>query len=204
MKILSLFLHKNLTTGNKILRKRGEIAPLFHNIFIIYLISGVELHIHSWKVVFRYIFSLFLQIWYVEVRISQSISDSPMDFEITRVDCMFLKWARKTQSDAWMYSLSWVFTVKKALFQYCMSVNLTVYFLKHSDGWLLSTSDFRSWGSGSNRGGGGIHLLTLGHCTGPFIITLSPSWYDLNNVERDIKHQPFWFISLFSDENKIC
>ena len=37
MKIWSLFKHENLTTGNKILWKRGEIAgaisPLFHNIF---------------------------------------------------------------------------------------------------------------------------------------------------------------------------
>ena len=36
VKIWSLFKHKNLTTGNKILWKRGEIAPLFHNIFIIH------------------------------------------------------------------------------------------------------------------------------------------------------------------------
>ena len=27
------------------------------------------------------------------------------------------------------------------------------------------------------------------HCTGPFIITLLLSQYDLNNVDRDIKHQ---------------
>ena len=31
---------------------------------------------------------LFDLIWYVEVRISRSISESPLDFEITRVDCI--------------------------------------------------------------------------------------------------------------------
>ena len=32
------------------------------------------------------VFSSILQIWYVEVRISRSISESPLEFEITRVD----------------------------------------------------------------------------------------------------------------------
>ena len=41
------------------------------------------------NVVNRIIFSSILQIWYVEVRISQSNSESPLAFEITRVDCMF-------------------------------------------------------------------------------------------------------------------
>ena len=31
-------------------------------------------------------------------------------------------------------------------------------------------------------------FMTL-HCTEPFIITLPSSRYDLNNVERDVKHQ---------------
>ena len=31
-------------------------------------------------------FSLILKIWYVELWISRSISDSPLDFEVTRVD----------------------------------------------------------------------------------------------------------------------
>ena len=34
-----------------------------------------------------FLFSI-LQIWYIEVRISRSISESPVEFEITRVDCM--------------------------------------------------------------------------------------------------------------------
>ena len=35
----------------------------------------------------RIIFSSNLEIWYVEVRISRSVSESPFEFEITRVDC---------------------------------------------------------------------------------------------------------------------
>ena len=31
-----------------------------------------------------------LQFWYVEVQISRSISESPLDFEITRVDCIWI------------------------------------------------------------------------------------------------------------------
>ena len=38
--------------------------------------------------VVRVIFSSILQIWYVDVRISRSISESPLEFEITRVDCI--------------------------------------------------------------------------------------------------------------------
>ena len=37
---------------------------------------------------FYFIFSLILQIGYVDLRISRSISDSPLNFEITRVDCI--------------------------------------------------------------------------------------------------------------------
>ena len=40
------------------------------------------------NVVNRIIFSSILQIWFVEVRISRSISESPLEFEITRVDCI--------------------------------------------------------------------------------------------------------------------
>ena len=94
MKIWFLFQHANQTTGNKILQKRSEIAPkeqflLFSTIFLKYLLaSGVKLHILLWNLVVRFIFSSILKIWYVEVRISQSISESSLDFEITRVDCM--------------------------------------------------------------------------------------------------------------------
>ena len=88
VKIWFLPKHEKLTTGRKILWKRGEIAPLYHNIFNISLTSGVKLHIHLLNVVVRIIFSSILQIWHVEVRISRSISESPLEFEITRVDCI--------------------------------------------------------------------------------------------------------------------
>ena len=35
-------------------------------------------------------FSSILQIWYVEEQISRSISEGPLDFEITGVDCIYL------------------------------------------------------------------------------------------------------------------
>ena len=35
----------------------------------------------------KFLFSSILQTWYVELRISRSISESPLEFEITRVDC---------------------------------------------------------------------------------------------------------------------
>ena len=37
----------------------------------------------------RFIFSSSLQIWYVEVRISKSIVESSLDFEIMRIDCIW-------------------------------------------------------------------------------------------------------------------
>ena len=74
--------------------KRGETAPkeqflLFSTLFYIYifLTSGVKLHIHLFNVLFNLLFSSLSQLWYVEVRISRSVSVSPLEFEITRVDC---------------------------------------------------------------------------------------------------------------------
>ena len=97
VKILSLLKHENLTTGKKKLWKRGEIAPkehflLFsgHNIFNISLTSRVQLNINLLNLVVRIVFSSILQIWYVEVRIARSISESPVEFEITRIDCIFI------------------------------------------------------------------------------------------------------------------
>ena len=58
MKCLSLFYHRNLRRGNKILWKRGKIAPkapLFHNIFNMSLTSGIKLHNHLLNVVVRLI-----------------------------------------------------------------------------------------------------------------------------------------------------
>ena len=93
VKIWSLPKHENLQQVKKILWKRGEIAPkeqflLFSTIFSIYLTSRVQLHIYLLNVVVRIIFFSILQIWYDEVRISRSITESPLEFEITRVDCI--------------------------------------------------------------------------------------------------------------------
>ena len=90
VKIWSLFKHENLTTGNKTLWKRGEIAisPLFHNIFNISLTSGVNYILIYEMWLFDLFFPSILQIWYVEERISRSISEGPLDFQITGVDCM--------------------------------------------------------------------------------------------------------------------
>ena len=64
--------------------------PLFHNIFNIFLSKGVKLHAHLLNLVVRLVFSSVLRIWYVEVRISRSDSEGPFDYEISRVDCMFV------------------------------------------------------------------------------------------------------------------
>ena len=54
---------------------------LFSTIFSIYLEFQVQLHIHLLNVVVRFSFSSILQFWYVGVRISRSISESPLEFE---------------------------------------------------------------------------------------------------------------------------
>ena len=85
VKIWSLFWHKIQTTGNKILRKRGEIAPeeqflLFSTIFSnISLSSGVKLHIHLWNVVVRFILPHFCKSDMSRYELFQRV-------EITRVD----------------------------------------------------------------------------------------------------------------------
>ena len=66
-----------MTTGNKIMWKRGEIAPkeqflLFSTLFYIY-ISGVKLHIHLLNVVVQFIVFLTLL---TLIRRGKDISDS--------------------------------------------------------------------------------------------------------------------------------
>ena len=74
VKIWSLLKNENLITGNKILWKTyvenivekrrncslGAISPLFHNIFNICLTSRVQLHIHLFNAVVRFIVFLTL------------------------------------------------------------------------------------------------------------------------------------------------
>ena len=78
---------KDLTTGNKELWKKGDIAPkeqflLFSTILSIYISNFRRQITYSFvKYGYSIYFTSFLQIWYIEVRISRSISESP--FEIT-------------------------------------------------------------------------------------------------------------------------
>ena len=97
MKIWSLFEHETMTTGNKIMWKRWEIAPKeqflpFSTIFSVYLYFQESNYIFICEMwLFNLSFSSILQIWYVEMRISRSISESPLDFDITRVDCIWME-----------------------------------------------------------------------------------------------------------------
>ena len=93
MKIWSLSKHENLTTGKKYCGKEEKLLlrsnfSSFPQYF--HYISNFKspIHVYLLNMVNRIIFSWTLQIWYVEVRISRSISDSPLEFEITRVDCI--------------------------------------------------------------------------------------------------------------------
>ena len=47
---------------------------------------------------FNLLFSSLSQHWYVEVRISQSVSVSPLEFEITRVDCIYMSYVTSSQN----------------------------------------------------------------------------------------------------------
>ena len=65
---------------------------LFSTIFSVYLYFQESNYILFVKCgCLIYLFSSIPQIWYVEIRISRSISESPLDFEITRVDCISLR-----------------------------------------------------------------------------------------------------------------
>ena len=90
----------------------GAISPLFHNIFNISLTSKVQLPISLLNVVNQIIFSSILQTWYVELLISRSISESPLEFEITRVDCIYkcLQKAINTNELQWLEHL-WVMEI---------------------------------------------------------------------------------------------
>ena len=80
-----------MTTGNKMMWKRGEIANFssfphyFQNISIFR--SQIAYSFVKCGCLI-YLLSSVLQTWYVEIRIYRSISESPLDFEITTVDCI--------------------------------------------------------------------------------------------------------------------
>ena len=93
MKIWSVFKHENLTIGNKILLKMGENAQ-FH------LFPQHFQYISNFRSQITYSFvkcgcSIYLFLLHsanliCRGRISRSISESPFDFEITRVDCIYM------------------------------------------------------------------------------------------------------------------
>ena len=106
MKIWSLFKHETLTTGHKILWKRGEIAPKSN--FSSFPQYFQYMSNFRSKITYTFVkcgcliyFSLILQTWYVEVLISRSISESPLEFEITRVDCIVCP-----VPPSWVHSIS--------------------------------------------------------------------------------------------------
>ena len=111
MKVWSLLKHENLTS-NKILWKRGEIAPspLFHNIFNISLTSGIKITYSFVKCGCSIYF--FLNSENLICRgtdISKYFRES-LDFEITRVDCastrLYFLPLRLTSSWLWSAALA--------------------------------------------------------------------------------------------------
>ena len=82
---LVFFLNGNLTTGNEISWKRREIAQYNSNFRSQITYSFVKC---GCSIYFYLFFFSILQIRYVNVRLSRSMSESPLDFEITRIDCI--------------------------------------------------------------------------------------------------------------------
>ena len=76
--------------------KRGEIAPkeqflLFSTLLYIYISNFRSQNTYSFVKYGCSIYCFPHSLWYVEVRISRSVSVSPLEFEITRVDCKYQK-----------------------------------------------------------------------------------------------------------------
>ena len=136
VKIWSLPKHENLTTGKKYCGKEEKL--LLRSNFSSF--PQYFQYIPNFKSPITYIFvkcgcsnyfSSILQIWYVEVRISRSISESSLEFEITRVDCIskalshrsFIFMQAPNQWCAYLYSLA-------SLVIYAGSVSVTHIFVQ--------------------------------------------------------------------------
>ena len=97
VKILSLPKHENLTTSKKYCGKEEKLLlrinfSSFPQYFLcISNFKSAIIYMNLLNVVVRITFSSILKIWDVEVRISRSVSESPLEFEITRVDCILWK-----------------------------------------------------------------------------------------------------------------
>ena len=107
VKIWSLPKHEDLTKGEKYCGKEEKL--LLRSNFSSF--PQYFQYISNFMSPFTYIFvncsysnyfSSVLQIWYVEVRISRSISESPLEFEITRVDC---NWCMIQESEPLYYTV---------------------------------------------------------------------------------------------------
>ena len=71
-------------------KRGGAISPLFNNILNISLTSGVKLIIHLLNVVVRFIvFLISATLIFRGTDIYLEVFHSPLEFEITRVDCIF-------------------------------------------------------------------------------------------------------------------
>ena len=92
MKILSLPKHQNLTTSKKYCGKEEKLLNFSSFPQYFKYISNFKSPITCIFVkcgCSNYFFFSILQNWHVEVRISWSISEGPLEFEITRVDYVF-------------------------------------------------------------------------------------------------------------------
>ena len=78
----------NVEIKQKVTKYWGNFSS-FLQYFQISLTSGVKVHIHFWNRVVWFILSSILQIWYVEVQISGSSLESPLDFEIITKTCLY-------------------------------------------------------------------------------------------------------------------
>ena len=85
-------------------RKEEKSFLQYFQYTLVSLTSGVKLHIHMWNVVVPSYFFFFLQIWYFEIRISRSSSESSSDFEITKVGCSIQDVQEELQSISSDYS----------------------------------------------------------------------------------------------------
>ena len=132
MKIWSLPKHENLTTCKKYCRKEEKLLlrsnfSSFHNIFNIspnFKSSITHIFVKCGCSIF---FSSILQFRYVEVRKSRSISESPLKFEITRVDCILDY--KNTLSGVMHLNFRLLCTARKVLFAVESDIHYWIVFI---------------------------------------------------------------------------
>ena len=80
-----------------------------------------QIHIYLLNVVNQIIFSWTLQIWYVQVRISWSISESPLEFKIMRVDRIILS----PVDQSWLFYLLLSIKTKSIWYKFLKFLGMT-------------------------------------------------------------------------------